>query len=168
MKTWKKVVILLAALISLAVVPVIVSADNGTNRGTKIPYEMHVFIPCANNGDGEMVHFTGYKHWFEYGFLDGNGGYHVRVHLNPHKFTGYGEFTGDLYRMVGASNRHEFYFPPDDGVAVVPRNATFTATYPIISKGHTVKMFMHDVERFVLNAKGELVVDFHKFHVTCK
>ncbi len=91
MKVWKMGVIVLLILMSLAIVPAMVEAGNGADRGTKIPYDFWVKIPCAAGGKGEIVHFTGFKHWFVHTTTDNNGGDHVRMHESLLKLTGRGE-----------------------------------------------------------------------------
>ncbi len=63
-----------------------------------MPVDFVLFVPCANGGAGENVHFTGTVH-FGFGFtLDRNGISHVHGHFNNHGVTGVGETTGIRYQ----------------------------------------------------------------------
>lgn len=167
MKVWKKVVVVLVVLMSLAVVTVMVGAGKDGNNGTKIPFNFEEEIPCAAGGAGETVHFTGYKHWFVHTTVDNNGGHHHKVHLS-HKLSGVGEKTGDQYQMVGAGNDYNFNFPPNEHDTAPPSIASVVVTRRIIGKGQAVDMLFHETAHLTVNANGEEVVDFRDLRITCK
>jgi len=167
MKIWKKVIIVLVILMSMAVVPVMVEAGNGANRGTKTPYNFREWVPCANGGVGEHVNFTGFEHWFRQITHDKNGGRHVKVHISHH-LTGTGEITDDFYRMADVGNDYFLFFPPDENGTAHAHVKTLVLTRPIIGKGQAVNGFVHETRHYTMNANGEVTVDFIKRNITCK
>lgn len=166
MKVWGKVIIVLVFLLALVIVPVVV-AGNGAERGDKLPYNFRTFVPCAADGAGEYVDFSGYKHEFRHITRDSNGGYQLKVHLSHH-LTGRGDTTGDLYKLVGAGDDYFLYFPPDENGFAQRHVVTLVITRPVIGIGQAVNGFVHETAHYTMNANGEVAVDFIKRNFTCK
>ena len=59
-----------------------------------------VFVPCANNGQGENVHVTGYVHITYHMTVNGNH-FSLVSHTNFNEVSGTGMSTGDRYVPSG-------------------------------------------------------------------
>lgn len=167
MKIWHKIVLILVVLMSLIVIPVIAGASNGTEVW-KVPYNFALIIPCADDGRGEWVDFSGSQILAIHEFWDSSGGQHIKTHQNPQRLTGVGRTTGDIYVGTGAANSHDFYFPPDEEGNAQFRILALVQTFPVIGKGQAVNGNLHKSETIIWNANGELIVESFKHRFTCK
>ena len=89
------VVVALLCVFACASFPVAASAAPA--RVIRVPVDSRLFLPCANDGAGEVVHFTGMILGVTSGTFDGAGGVHpgsVEVEQGVH---GVGETTGRRY-----------------------------------------------------------------------
>ena len=63
----------------------------------RVPVDSRLFLPCANGGAGEVVHFTGTILGVSRGTTDGAGGVHVVSVEVEQGVRGVGETTGRRY-----------------------------------------------------------------------
>jgi hypothetical protein len=61
-----------------------------------------VFVPCANDGLGENVNFSGPLHILMHLTINGNQ-FSSKTHFQPQGLTGYGEITGNKYQATGGN-----------------------------------------------------------------
>src|SRR5215472_11354553 len=67
------------------------------------PIDLFVFVPCAVEGDGEVVELTGQLHDLFHITSDGRGRFHLKFHDNPQGLTGVGLTTGEQYQGTGVT-----------------------------------------------------------------
>jgi hypothetical protein len=121
-----------------------------------------VFVPCANNGAGELVVFEGNLHILFTFTLNGN---HVsgKFHGQPQGLTGTGTVTGDKYQATGVTQ---------DMFSGSLVNGKYTETYVnnfrIIGQGPGNNLLIHEVMHITINANGTVTVYFDKFSADCK
>ena len=73
------------------------------NSVETVPFERTVFVPCANNGEGEEVQLTGEILIVDHVTFT-NHGFTLTYHTNPQGLTGVGLITGDNFTASGGSN----------------------------------------------------------------
>ena len=122
-----------------------------------------VWVPCAADGAGEWVRFSGgllnVFHFTE----DRAGGFKYMQGTMLQDVVGYGEVTGDRYIVNG----------PDQGyfhgtISGVPSTETFVWQSRVIGPGSASDMHLHGVYHFTLNANGELTVFRDSLRMTCR
>lgn len=71
---------------------------------TKFPMNNTVFVPCANDGQGDTIQLSGALHVLFIVTLDNNGGFTLHVTTNGQDVTGVSTTTGVKYQgAVGDS-----------------------------------------------------------------
>src|ERR1700745_3652366 len=87
--------------LSLVIVCLIVSisalgAASTQTQSMEVPLALSQFIPCANQGNGEIVDFSGTLHVVISSTVNGNN-IHLNTLFNPQGAKGVGETTGDVW-----------------------------------------------------------------------
>ena len=126
----------------------------------RIYWERRQWIPCAMNGEGEWVFLSGYLHIVYSTTLDGNDGFHARVHYNPQGITGIGELSGDRYHSVGETRR------VTNGK--VGKTHTYVNNYKIIGQGRGNNFLVHDTIHYTVNANGEVTSEVANSRIECR
>jgi hypothetical protein len=112
------------------------------------------------NGAGESVYLSGYLHIVFSTTVDGNGGFHTRIHHNPQGITGVGELSGDKYQAVGQTRT------VTNGR--VGETYTFVNNYKIIGQGRGNNFLVHDTIHYTVNANGEVTSELANTSVECR
>jgi len=89
----------LFAMFLVISVPAFGGASTQTQSVT-VPLVLSVFIPCANQGSGEIVDFSGSLHVLISSTVNGNN-IHLNELFNPQGAKGVGETTGDVWNATG-------------------------------------------------------------------
>jgi hypothetical protein len=112
------------------------------------PYETQVFVPCADNGVGEMVDIAGTVHYV-INSQTATGGFDV---------AGIGETTGEQYtaHLSGALTFHGIVFP-----------ITFHATSNIVLRSDTSQFRFQFSESGTMFSDGSTNVVLHDFKAIC-
>ena len=101
MKTTKQALALLAATAMTMIGAHSVTA--AVTQNISVPLDgFSVFIPCANNGAGELVIFQGNLHVL-LSFTINNNRVSGKDHFQPQGLTGTGNVTGDKYQGTGVT-----------------------------------------------------------------
>jgi hypothetical protein len=127
----------------------------------KIPLNLLVFIPCANEGAGEYVQLSGYIHVLTSMTMNGNN-LSGKVHYQPQGIKGVGNITGDKYEGTGVTN--------DDfkGSFVKGYETTSINNFRIIGQGNGNNFLVHTIFHITVNANGEISVLLVKTKGECK
>lgn len=123
-------------------------------------WELDLFVPCANNGAGEVVRFSGPLHVLFTTTLDNNGGYHATTHLQPMGIGGYGLTTGTRYRATGVT-RETFN-------ASVGSNYTFVNNFRMVGQRPGNDWIVQWRTHYTVNANGTLTANFDNFTADCR
>ena len=128
---------------------------------TQVTFDAFVFVPCAQNGAGEVVHISGPLKVLFHVTLDGSGGFHFDELFNPLGITGVGLTSGDQYQATGETR---FGFN-DRGL---PFEFTFVNNFKIIGHGPGNNFLVHETFHITINANGTVTAFVDNFSVECK
>ncbi len=161
MKTTKQALALLAAMAMTIIGAHSVTAE--VTQNISVPLDgFSVFIPCANNGAGELVIFQGNLHIL-LSFTINNNRVSGKDHFQPQGLTGTGNVTGDKYQGTGVT---QSMF---SGSLV---NGQFESTsvnnFRIIGQGPGNNYLVHEIAHITINANGLATVFFDSLSVDCK
>lgn len=142
--------VLLAIPLFLVMAPPAKSAVVGSES---FEVAFSVFVPCANNGVGELVDLAGTMH--AHSALTSNpNGERGQIHINARGVGGFGQITGDSYVAVGGQ-QDDFMSSRHNGVWI----ATLKYTLRVIGQGGGSDFVMQFHRHVTYNAAGTLVVD---------
>ncbi len=135
---------------------------SNTNERTQ-DYSVGQFVPCANNGEGEFVAFTGTIHDILHYSVNDNHAL-IDTFSNYQGFSGVGLTSGDRYRLTGGGHSL-LSFDVNDGA---PEADNFITTYNVIGQGQAPNLIFRDTSHFTMNANGEVTVVHSNFVIQCK
>lgn len=142
-----------------------VSQGGGTVAFTDIvtfPTDLYVFVPCAADGAGEVVHLSGDLHYQYHVTINDN---HVsgRDATHPQGLSGEGLTTGDQYQGTGITESTY-------GGSLV--NGQYSTTYinnfRIIGQGPGNNLLMHSTVHMTVNANGEITAYADNYTSDCR
>lgn len=146
------------AMLGILVAPA--QAEVSVNQSSDI--DLLVFVPCANNGLGELVDLKGPLHTLITFNMNGNN-VSGKAHYQPQGISGIGQSTGVKYHAVGVTQGH-FKGSVSNG----PFNLTHVNNYRIIGQGPGNNFSIHENFHLTINANGELTTSHDNFSVDCK
>lgn len=153
--------VLLAPLLMLTAAPA--HAADTTTRIIRAPLDLSVFLPCADNGDGEVVHLSGTIAELYHVTVDDNGGFHVQLVETQSSVAGTGETTGDRYVSTRVN-----MFVFNQGSGSLPITSTQQLAFRIVSAGAGGDATIRITNHATLNADGTLTVAFDTYTVECE
>ncbi len=106
-------------------------------------------IPCANDGAGEVVDFSGSLH-IVFKSTVSNGVAHIYIHLQPQGLKGIGASTGDIYKATGVTMEHLALDLNSEG--------TYVNNYKLIGPGPDNNLVIHQNYHYTVNGQGLLTV----------
>lgn len=126
-----------------------------------IPFTFSQFIPCANQGNGETVDFSGRLHEVISSTVNANN-VHVNQLFNPQGAKGIGETTGDVWEATGETRQ-------DMTASVVsfPFETTFVNNFRLIN-GSAGSFIAHETFHVTVNADGTTTAFHDNLSMTCK
>jgi len=127
------------------------------------PVSFEFYLPCALEGEGEWVIFTGRLHVLSHIAFDDNGGSHVQLHFQPKDMKGTGQTSGDTYQATGVTKESR-----NESLETLPHQYTLVDNYRIIGQGPGNNYLWHTTWHFTVNANGEVTADFENTKVECK
>ena len=161
MKTTKQA---LALLVAMAIIMIgAYSAKSEVTQNISVPLDgFSVFVPCANNGAGELVIFQGNLHVL-LSFTINNNRVSGKDHFQPQGLTGTGSVTGDKYQATGVT-QSMFSGSLVNG----QYQSTYVNNFRIIGQGPGNNLLVQEIAHFTINANGTLTVYFDNFSADCK
>ena len=142
--------------------PSLSKANTVIKNNYDYPQEMNVFVPCAMDGVGEIIHLTGRLHVVEIMTIDNNGGIHLKMHYQPKDMKGIGLDSGDKYQGTGVTQEKVF----DAGG--FPYTGTYINNYRMIGQGSGNNYLVHESWHMTINANGEMTAYVDNYSVDCK
>jgi hypothetical protein len=144
-------------ILSLFGLPATASAAISSSHVEQVDFSW--FVPCANEGAGEDVHFIGEKYYFSTVAFDETGDAHVTFHARMQGVTGVGLSSGDTYRVVGLST------------VVINTTSAYTFEAQSMSRfvgpGPDNDFVVRDLFHFTLDPDGVLRAQALAYEVTC-
>ena len=142
-----------AALIALP------AAQSAVVVNESSPFSTVVFVPCANDGAGELVLIEGNLHVLLTETVNAN---HVSFfgHFQPQGISGTGLTTGDSYRATGVTQEQITLGP---GIT-----DTFVNNFRIIGQGPGNNFLVHETFHLTITPNGDLTVVHDSFTADCK
>lgn len=134
---------------------------------SKVPVgSFGVFVPCANDGAGELVVASDVSLHFVNRFnIDARGGVHMSSHAQPiGNWDGIGQVTGDVYQATGVTRSSQNW----DGNVGFPLSYTYVNNFRWIGPGPGNNYTVHSVFHVTINANGETTAQINKSWVDCK
>jgi len=128
----------------------------------RVPVDSRLFLPCANGGAGEVVHFTGTILGVSSGSADGAGGFHSRSIEVEQGVKGIGETTGRRYVEQFVN-----LFSSTTGVGGFPLVSTQQEIYRVNSAGPGFDSQIRIRNHTTINANGEVTVTFDDTTMEC-
>lgn len=129
-----------------------------------IPLETTDFVPCANNGSGEIIDLTGNLHALFVTNTSNSGNVTLKYHFNPQGVSGVGRTSGDIYKATGVTQSTTTY----DGITGYPFQTTYVNNYRIIGKGTAANYSVHTTFHITVNANGTVTAIADNTDVNCK
>jgi hypothetical protein len=130
----------------------------------QIPFAQPVFVPCANNGAGEVVLISGTLHVLIHQTISDAGHGQLKLHFQPQGASGVGLTTGDTYRATGVTQQMETVDLTDGA----PATFTFINNFRIIGPRRDNNLLVHQNVHFTVNANGELTAEVINTSVECR
>ena len=128
----------------------------------RVPVDSRLFLPCANGGVGEVVHFTGTILGVSHGTHDGAGGVHAVSVEVEQGVRGVGETTGRRY----VEHFVNLFFNTT-GSGGFPLVSTQQLIYRVDSAGPGFDSLIRIRTHTTINANGETTVAFDDSTMEC-
>lgn len=159
----RRVVTCLAAVfvMLLIVVPSFPQATTNT-QVFDFPFDVTSFVPCANDGQGELIQGSGTVHAVVSATVNGKN---VQTHstFNPQGVTAVGQTTGTVYHATGVTEQ-------DTKASVVdfPYVLTYVNRFFMISQGSGGNFKVSETVHITVDANGRITVFFDNLVITCQ
>ncbi len=127
----------------------------------EIPLAFSLSIPCANQGNGEVVDFSGSLHVVASSTVNGNN-IHLNLLFNPQGTKGVGETTGDVWQATG-----ETRMDLTASVSSFPFTNTFVNNFKLVD-GRGGSFLIHENFHVTVNANGTMTASHDNFAFTCR
>jgi len=160
----RRTIILVTAIATAALggVCVSTSASAAGARVIRVPVDSRLFLPCANGGAGEVVHFTGTILGVSSGTTNASGGSHAISIEVEQGVKGIGETTGRHY----VEHFVNLFFSTT-GSGGFPLVSTQQLIYRVDSAGAGVDSLIRIRNHTTVNANGETTVTFDDTTMQC-
>src|SRR4051812_26788386 len=151
--------ITLMTMMVVGTLPALAAAGTFTTS-TSFPFDIVVFVSCANGGAGGDVGVSGTVHDLFHVTFDNVGGLHIKALDNPQGISGVGLTTGAKYQATGGT-QSEFN-------AKVGLEETDVNNFRIIGQGPGNNFLVHDNFHVTVNANGTITAVHDNFSIDCK
>jgi len=126
-----------------------------------VPFTIAAFVPCANDGEGEVVILTGEQHLVGHGTFTENGNVRFVTHIQTQNVSGTGEVTGDRYRLVMLNQSSQ-------GIeGTFPFTFSFVDNIRVIGQGPDNDFWVHQDSHITIDANGEVRVLHDNIKADC-
>lgn len=129
-----------------------------------IPLVTTDFVPCANNGTGELVDLTGNLHILAITTTSGSGNVTMKLQFNPQGVTGIGRTTGDIYQGTGVTTTITTF----DSITGYPVVSNFLNRFRLIGKGPGANYLNNQSIHITINANGTVTALIDNTSAICK
>ena len=150
----------LMTMLVIGTLPALAAADTFT-ASTSFPFDLVLFIPCANGGAGELVLLQGTLHIQQHITINNNRAT-IKSHFQPQGADGVGLTTGDSYNAVGVTQEV-------DTIALTggATEFTFINNFRLIGQGPDNNLQVHQLVHVTINANGTVTNVIDNSSVEC-
>lgn len=127
-----------------------------------LPFDLTVFVPCANNGTGELVDMFGEFHVIVRSVISGSNNI-AMSQMNQWKVTGTGRSTGYQYQGTGTSNQRTSFA----GVEF-PFTFTHAQSLRVLGQGSGNNFHFRFNMHETINGNGAVTASVDNQSATCK
>ena len=127
-----------------------------------IDFNLEEFVPCANNGAGEVVEFSGPLHILIVTNIN-NQRVSGITHFQPQGVQGKGQSTGHLYNATGVTMERV-----NGSLVNGQYTTTFVNNYRLIGQGPGNNFLIHQTIHLTFNSNGEVTASVDHTTVDCK
>jgi hypothetical protein len=127
-----------------------------------IDVTLFVFVPCANNGAGEVIEVSGPLHILSHTTISNSGNFHTKIHFQPQGISGVGLTTGDKYQATGGTQ--EMF----NSNGPFPITDTYVNNFRMIGQGPGNNFLVHENFHITINANGTVTSVHDNFSIDCK
>lgn len=129
-----------------------------------IPLETSAYVPCANNGTGEIIDLSGNLHALFVTNTSSSGNITLKYHYQPQGLSGVGRTSGAIYNATGVTQATSTF----DGITGYPFETTYVNNYRLIGKGSAANYSVHSTFHITINANGTVTAYADNTNVSCK
>lgn len=122
-----------------------------------------VYIPCANDGAGEIAVGSIRLHTLVSDTFDSAGGRHYGIHYQPMGASFVGLDTGDQYNGTGIT-KSSYNFNSGG----LPFSDTYVNNFRLLGLGKAANSMLHTTTHLTVNELGEVTANVTNSSVTCK
>lgn len=132
--------------------------SKGKDGNVKVPVSFTAYNACPDGS--EAVPMSGQLHIVSRAVLDGSGGAHLGLHVNPVRVRGVGAESGDEYLAVGALNLTA-------NVERLPAELTYVNNFNLVRKGSGDNLRLHVNTRLTVDANGRITATVINAEADC-
>jgi hypothetical protein len=158
--TRRVAIVLTTVAIALVSVASVGAQATTVTTNEQVPVVVFAFVPCANDGAGELVLLEGTLHVLTHVTIDDQGGLHVKQHFQPQGVSGTGLTTGDTYRGTGVTQT-EFN-------AAAGFEQTSINNFRIVGQGPDNNFLVHSTFHVTVTPNGDVTSVVDNFSVECR
>ena len=129
-----------------------------------IPLVTPAYVPCANNGTGEIIDLNGNLHALFVTNTSNSGNITLKYHFQPQGLSGVGRTSGAIYNATGVTQATTTY----DGITGYPFETTYVNNYRLIGQGTAANYAVHSTFHITTNANGTVTAFADNTNVSCK
>jgi hypothetical protein len=136
-------------------------ADNSM-QNLAFPVAIAAFVPCANDGVGEVVQLAGRLHVLTQTVANASG-ITVKSQLQPQGVNGVGMDSGDRYQGTGVTHSTMSSSAPGADLTF-----SYVNNFRMIGRGPGNNLMVHETVHVTVNAQGAMTASVDNYRVTCR
>jgi hypothetical protein len=157
-----RLLVVVGVLVGPALTAGAIPAQAAETTILRVPLDLSLFLPCANGGEGEVVHLSGTFMMVYHTTDDGSGGFHLQLLEVEQGVSGVGETTGDHYVSSFVN-----LFNYNQGSGGLPITSTQEVVYRVDGPGQGNESLIRIRNHATLDANGVITVAFDEFSAEC-
>ncbi len=132
-----------------------------TTTNVKTPFDLDIFIPCANGGAGEFVDLSGRLHSTFHVTVHPDGSFTMKQHDQPQGLGGRGEESGVLYHGTGVTQETIH-------TGRISHTDTFINNFKFIGARNAGSFRVHENFHLTVNGNGRVTVIVDHVTASCR
>ena len=126
-----------------------------------VPVDIVTFVPCADQGQGELVFLSGNLHILFQLTISASGNVSFKDHFQPQGVSGSGQTTGDSYHGTGVTQDKNHF-------GQVGQTLSFIDNFRIIGQGSSNNFTLHENFHVTVNGNGTITTFVDNISADCK